>query len=819
MDKLVLVQDLRYGLRQLRKSPGFTTAAVLTLTLGIAINATMFSLVSTILLRRPPGRDPERVAVVTSIDPAGGFQADNHSVSVPNYLAWRDANHVFADVAASDEFRTASLTSQRESEAIRSASVSANYFKVLGVTAEIGRTFAADEDQAGHDRVVVLSHELWERRFASDASLVGRTIRINREDYTVIAVMPPSFRLLGLTPQLWIPLILTAADQTAAAHRERSLYLFARLKPGVTLTQARAEIATLAHRTEDSFPDTEKGWGAMVRTLPDFLVYGFGIRSGLAVIMTTVGFVLMIACANVSGLLLARAAARRKELAIRLSLGAGRFRIIRQLLTEGLVIALLGGSAGLLLAYWGINFVRASLSFNDAFDTLNLSLDTNVLLFCAGISMLCAVLCALAPALKASRADTTTSLKDESRTLSPGRSQARLRTVMVTGEIAMALFLLVGTGLLFLGVFRIEHQNLGFQTEHLLTAGITLDDARYKDAGQRLTFVRDLIPRLQQIPGAESVAVTSDLPATFTSTVTLHIQGQPDGPANSPAGQGPSALDSVVTTDYFRTSGISLLDGRGFTEMDNASSPPVVLVNQKFVDRYLHDQEALDKQIRLEVNGATADWSQIIGVVSNVKSYSETTTEDPEVYEPFQQRPVSSFWLMVRAKSDPNHLGSAVRDAVWQMDSELPLARLMSMTGVIEYQRAGNPFFLHVLASFAVLALLLSAIGIYGLIAHSVGQRSHEIGIRMALGAGRRDVLRMVLREGIKMTAIGGAIGFAMSVPLPKIFESIFYDLHVAEPRIYVLVPVAILVVAILATYIPARRAAHVEPMTALRQD
>jgi predicted permease len=807
----VLLQDLRYGVRMLLKNPGFTTVAAATLALGIAVNATMFSLVSAFLLRRPPGREPERVAVVTSINPAQGFQSDANPVSAPNYLAWREANHVFADAAAADEYRTVNLTSQSQPEALRSAAVSANYFSVLGVSAQLGRTFSDGEDQPGHDHVLILSHELWERNFGSDVSVIGSTIRLNRENYSVIGVMPASFHLLGFTPQLWTPLVLTAADQTAAARKDRSLYLFARLKPTVTIEQARTEMIILARNAEENFPETEKGWSAAVRTLPDFLVYGFGIRSGLAVMMTTVGFVLMIACANVAGLLLARTAGRRKELAIRIALGAGRLRVIRQLLTEGLVIAFLGGSLGLLLAYWGINFFRANMTFNEAMSAVPLSLDWNVLLFVLGVSLVCALMCGLGPALNASRTDINANLKDESRAASPSRSQGRLRTVMVTGEIALALFLLVGTGLLIRGIFLIEHQNLGFRVDHLLTAGVTLDTARYKDASQRALFVRGVIPRLQNIPGAETVAVTSDLPATGPSSVPLQVKGQPDLPAN----QKPTALDFVVTADYFRAAGIPLLHGRTFTEMDSATTPRVILVNQEFVHRHLQDQESLGKQIRLDVSDP--EWSEIVGVVGNVKTYSEGTTDDPAAYELFLQRPVPSFSLIVRTSSDPNSSASALRNAVAQQDAELPLNRVMSMPNVIERQRGGDPFFASVLGSFAFLALILAAIGIYGLIAYSVGQRTHEIGIRLALGAKSPQVVRMVLWEGMKMTAIGAAVGLALALPLPKVFDAMFFGLHVREPWLYFIVPVPILAVAMLATYIPARRATRVDPMVALR--
>jgi putative ABC transport system permease protein len=810
-----IVQDLRYGVRQLLKNPGFTAVAVVTLALGIGINATMFSMVSAFLLRRPPGREPDRVAVVSGIDPGNGYRPDSATVSIPNYLAWREANHVFSELAAADEYHTASLTGPELSESLHSAAVSVNYFDVLGVTAEIGRTFSAGEDQAGQDHEVILSHHLWERRFGSDPKIVGRTIRLNRENYNVIGVMPASFRLIGFWPELWTPLVITPDDRTAAAHKDRPLYLFGRMKPDVTIDQARAEFATLAHRAESEFPDSEKGWGATARILPDFLIYSFGIRSGLAVIMTTVGFVLLIACANVSGLLLARGAARRKELAVRLSLGARRSRIIWQLMTEGLMIALLGGGLGLLLAYRGIDVMRAAMSFNEAFDAIGLRVDSNVVLFTVGVSVACALLCALAPALKASRSDVTTALKDESRSASAGRSHTRMRTVLVTGEVALALFLLIGTGLLFVSIFKLEHQNLGFQSEHLLTGGVTLDAAKYKGPDQQVAFVRDLLLRLRQIPGADAVAVTSDLPSTGTGTVTVRIQGKPELPTN----QVLTAADFVITPEFFRTTGMTVLRGRSFREQDNSTATRVVMVNQKFVDRYLPGEDPIGKQIRLEVTGATAGWSQIVGVVNNVKRYSESSGEDPNVYESFLQRPRADFSLMVRATGEPNALISSLRDTVAQIDAELPLSAPMSMSAVIDRQKGGDEFFTRALSSFALLALVLAAIGIYGLIAYSVGQRIYEIGIRMAMGARSQDIFQMILREGMKTAAIGGAIGLAMSIPLPKIFEALFTDTPVREPSLYIIVPVVILVVVALATYIPARWAARVDPMNALRQE
>ena len=808
-------QDLRYAFRTLGKNPGFAAIAVLTLALGISINSTMFAMVSGYLLRRPPVQDADRVLVVSSVNPAAVFMPDAYPISAPNYVAWRDANHVFSEVAAADHYRNVSLTVHGQAEALRSGAVSANYFALLGVIPELGQTFTEGQDQPGRDHVLVLSHALWVRRFASDPSVVGSTVRLNRENYSVLGVMPANFILMGYTEQLWTPLTFGATETAAAARNDRSLQLLGRLKPGATLGQAQAEFLALAKRAQNEFPEVEKGWGVSVRTLPDFLIRGFGIRTALAIVMTTVGFVLLIACGNVAGLLLTRAAGRQKELAVRISLGAGRLDIVRQLLTEGLVIAALGGAVGLLLATWGVKVVRANMQFNEAVAAVPLSLDRNVLWFTAGVSLLSALLCGLAPALRASRTDVNRNLKDDSRGSTSGPAHNRLRSIMITGEIALALFLVIGTGLLVRGILMIEHQNLGFQPDHLLTAAVTLDSARYKDEQHQALFVKEVTARVQSIPGIEDIAATSDLPATGTNSIMFHIEGQPESSSNQPL----STLDEVVSTAYFRAAGITLLRGRTFTEMDDSTASRVVMVSQQFVQRFLHDQEPLGKRIRLDVSGEKPVWNEIIGVVSDVKTYSEATRSDPLVYEAFQQRPISGFAFMVRTSRDPNEAASDLRNAVAQVDAELPLDRVMSMPALIQQQRLGDVFFSRMLGVFAALALILSAVGIYGLIAYSVAHRTHEIGIRMALGAEKSDVLRIVLRQGLKMSAIGTAIGLVLALPLPKLFESLFFDLQFAEPALYFIVPVAIVAVSMLATYIPARRATRVDPMVALRYE
>jgi putative ABC transport system permease protein len=821
--------DAKFAVRQLIKSPGFTVTAVVTLALGIAVNATMFSLVDAFLLPHLPGHDAESVVVVSSVNPDQSFLPDTSPVSAPNYFSWRADTHLFADMSAADGYRTGSLASGGTAEALSYAAVTPNYFALLGASAQLGRTFVQSEDQEGRNRVVILSHGLWERRFGSDPSVVGRTVRLNREDYTVVGVMGADFRLLGFIPELWTPLVLSAADHAPGARSSRELLLFARLAPGVTLSQAKAQMNAVAEQAQHDFPATEQRWGVAVRTLPDFLVYDFGIRNALAILMTVVTMVLLIACANVAGLLLTRAVGRQQEMGIRMSLGATRARVVRQLLTEGLVIGLLGGGAGLLLTWAGIRVVRAGMTFNEAVHAVPIRLDTNVLVFAIVLSLASALLASMAPALKASRSGITADLNSESRTASGSRSQGWLRSFLVGGEITLAFVLLTGSGLLIRGVYVLEHQPLGFRHDHLLTAGLTLDRARYQDPARQIQFVRAILPALRQLPGVESAAVTSDLPSTGPGSVPIHIKGQPDAPGNAVH----TTTNVVVTPDYFEATGVPLVRGRLFTDGDNGDAPRVVVVNQEFVHRYLQDRDAEGRQIQLDVSGnppleqgpvrgdpgAAPQWATIVGVVRDVKSFSEDPRIEPEVYEPYWQRPVASLSLMIRTNVEPNSLIPQLRNLVAGVDPELPLLRVMSMDGVIDTQRNGNTLFTGLLATFALLALTLACIGIYGLISYSVGQRTHEIGIRVALGADTSAISRMVMRQGLKVAGVGSVIGLVLALPLPKVFDSIFMGLLFSAPGVYPVVLVAMFFVALLATYGPARRASRVNPAAALRNE
>ena len=807
--------DVKFAMRQLIKAPGFTGTAAITLALGIAINATVFSMVDAFLLPHLPGRSAESLVVLSSVNPEQSFLPDTNPVSPPNYFAWQADTHLFADISAADH-RIGSLSSVGQPEALPYAAVTPNYFALFGATPALGRSFAATDDQQGRDHVLILSHGLWERRFGSDPGVIGRAVHLNRENYTIVGVMPADFRLLGFTPQLWTPLVFVAADRGPGARTNRSLFLFATLGQGVTLDQARAEMNVLAQRARQEFPQTEARWGAAVRRLPDFLVYNFGIRSALAILMTVVTMVLLIACANVAGLLLTRAVARQQELGIRMSLGASRARLVRQLLTEGMVIALLGGAAGLFLTWAGIRLVRAGMGFNEAVRVVPIRLDTNVLLFAMGVSLVSALLSSIAPALKASRASIGADMNSESRTASSSRGHARLRSFMVGGEITLAFVLLIGSGLLIHGVYVLERQPLGFRHDRLLTAGITLDKARYSDSARQLQFVDSLFPVLRQVPGVETAAMASDLPATYSaSSIPVHIKGQPEPPANSHR----MALDVLVTPDYFRAMGISLLRGRAFTDRDDAKGPRVLTVNQEFVHRFLQDRDPLGMELQLDIPDTPPGWAEIVGVVSDVKTFSEGPQIDPEVYEPFLQRPVAGFSLVLRTNVEPNSLMPDLRRAVASIDSELPLLNVMSMDGVIDTQRKGNTLFSGLLAVFALLALTLASIGIYGLISYSVGQRTHEIGIRVALGADTRNISRMIMKEGLRITAIASLIGLLLALPLPKLFNSIFLGILFTASGVYPLVLVAIFTVAILATYGPARRASRVNPASALRNE
>jgi predicted permease len=809
-------QDLRHGARMLLKNPGFAAIVVFTLALGIAANATIFSFVSAVMFRKPTLNDPDRLMVVYGTNSTHLWGTYQNPVSAPNFFTWKKENRVFSDVAAAELYETANLTGQGDPERVSVMRVTANYFSILGVSPALGRTFAVGEDQNGNDHVVVLSHELWERQYGSDPKLVGATVRLDGESQTVIGVMSASFLLPAFQAQVWRPLVLNPAQQSAPAREKRNLYLFARLQPGVSTKQAQADIGTLGHLAAEAFPQPEKGWGAATLTLQEFTIEYFGWGAILVMLMCAVGFVLLIACANIAGLLLARATGRGKEIAIRVAIGAGRGRLIRQLLTEAGLIALLGGALGLVLTFWGARGLQWGFSNYQAAKVLQLRMDGYVLLFAATISLLAAVLFGLAPALRAGATDVYTILKNASATASAGRERTRLRNVLVSAEVALAVFSLTGAGLMIKGIYDDLYANLRFDPQNLLTAEITLPGARYGNEAKQTAFFYELLGKLRALPGAESAAVTSDLPGIGAGTRTFRLKSQED----TPAGERPRAQYYAVSSDYLHTADIPLIAGRGFTKEDGPNAPPVVLVNESLARQFFPKGDVLGKQILIDTGNANEKlWREIVGVVPATCRCQLFQLPSSEIYEPFLQKPGVDAYVMLRANSNPDLLAPRLREAVWALDKDQPIADVMSMQQRRSLEFGGAPVIQTMLGIFAGLALILAAVGLYGLVSFSVGQRSQEIGIRIALGAERKNISRLVLRDGMKLALIGVAFGLVGAVPLPLAFGSLFPDFHIVGRWIFVLVSAVVGGVVVLACYVPARRAMRVDPMVALHYE
>jgi len=812
----VLLQDLRFGVRMLSKNPSFTVVATLTLALGIAANATIFSFVSAVMFRRPPVGDADRVVVVSSINPVSSWGVNLNPFSAPTYFGWKKQNRTFADMAAADPYASASLTGDGNPERVGVMRTTANYFSVLGVSPQWGRTFSDGEDQAGREHVVILSHEFWERRFAADPGVIGKTIRLNGTGYEVIGVMPAPFVMHSFPAQIWTPVVLDEGQQSAAARENRNLYFFARLRSGVAVRAANAEFQGLARVAEQNFSDTEKGWGATVLTLQDYMIKEFNSGPALVLLMGAVGFVLLIACANIAGLLLARATGRGKEIAVRVAMGAGRIRMIRQLLTEALLLAALGGAAGLALTFWGARLLKSALGFNEAVRVLDLTVDGKVLAFTAGISLLAAVVFGLAPALKAGTSEVYTILKNATGKASAGSRQNRLRSLVVVGEVALAVVLLTGTGLMIKGVVDGMKKGPGFEQDHVLTAFLSLADPPYSGAGKQAAFYRQLLTRMENLPGAESAALASTLPAGGADQISFRQKGQ----ENLPPGERFKARYFVVSPRFFETAKIRLIRGRAFLETDSPASNGVAVVSEVFARQFYPQGDALGQQVLIDTAGESgSQWREIIGIVANVKGWPLEAADDPEIYETFLQRPAAEMALMVRTRGTPDALAPGLREAVWGMDKDQPIASVMSLEERIGNQIAGDRLFVQMLGIFAALALTLSGVGLYGLVAYTVGLRTQEIGIRMALGANRKKILKQVVGEGMKFAVTGAAIGMALALPLPKVLEALLRDFQVSGTWVYALIPAVITGVALLACYVPARRAARVDPMVALRYE
>lgn len=807
-----LLQDVRYGLRQLRRNPGFTAAAVGTLALAIGMNATIFSAVSLILLKKPPVRDPDRLMIVASNNRAKGW--DLLRVSAPNFESFRRENNVFEGMAAAHTGEDFTLTGAGAPEHLTGMEVTADYFKILGISPAMGRGFLPGENQAGRDRVVILSHALWKQRFGSDRAVIGRQIHINDEPYTVIGVMPNGTDMAIAQPELWTPIVFSPKDLTASAHNSRYLLVFARLKPGVTVGKASAAVGTIAARIAQRDPDAEKGYGASVLSLQKYLIQAADVQASLAVMMGAVIFVLLIACANIAGLLLARAAGRQREMAIRTALGARRLRVIRQLLAESFLIALAGGGLGLILAIGGVGLLRMPLNWNSyvAHVGANLHLDGRTVLFSVALTLGATFLFGMVPALRTSKPDLACSLKEGGRTGTEGFARARLRGVLVAAEIALSVLLLAGAGLFILGLLAEVRQNAGFNPDHILTAEISLSSSQYTDNPlKQAGFFQRVTARLQTLPGVASASATQALPLAGWWHRTVGIEGKPDS-------EWPLMDVYLVGTKYFKTMEIPLIKGRAFSRTDDRNSPRVALINRAFAQKYFPEGDAIGRRIFAYTRHPA--WAEIVGIVGNVKDFPGQKENPPQVYEPYLQQPNPYMTLVVRTRYAPSAFAPRLRRVVWSVDKNQPVEDLMTMQQVISQSGEGGDVFMSGLMTvFAALALLLAAVGIYGVIAYSVTQRTHEIGIRMALGAQKGDVLALVLRKGALITLIGCAIGFALALPLPKLFAAMFNGMPAGGPGDLAAIAAVVAIVSLLATYLPARRATKVDPMEALRYE
>ena len=813
----VLMQDLRYGLRMLVKDPGFTAIAVVTLALGIGANTTIFSAISALLLRKPPVTDPNRLYTVSSKNLRKGD--DLVRISVLDFESWKEQSDVFAEMAAVSNGHSFTLTGEGEPGSVDGDRVTANYFSVLGVTPALGRAFLPSEGQAGHDHVAVLSDELWRERFGADPKVLGKVIKLDLEPYTIVGVTPPgrAIPMPWISPRLWTPLTFTADDLSPSMRGNRWLDMaLARPKPDVTLSQAQAEMDSIAKRLAASYPETNKDYGgATVISLQEYLIRKPQMRAALTILMCMVVFVLLIACANIAGLLLARGVGRAHEMAVRSAVGASRRRLITQMLVESLLIGIAGGAAGLILSVWGIDLLRAGFNFNQIGrqQATFFHLDQKTLLFTAAISLLTTALCGLVPAIRASKVSPGDALSEGGRSGSGSLARSRLRSMLVAGEIALALALLAATGVFAREIGWALTQPAGFDPQHLLLAEISLKSRQYQKPDAQVGFFQQATAKLGDLPGVLAASAATGTPLSGYWSTAFSIVGQP--PASK--SERPSAQDFIVVPGYFRTMRIPLLKGRDFSVDDNLHSPAVAIVNEAFADTFFPKGNALGQAI--EVENARHKPAQIVGIAGNVLPFYGVPAPRPQIYESYLQFPIPDMSLILRTRPAPTTLASALRRAVWSVDQDQPIGRIETMEEVSAENEGGDKLMIALMGIFAALALVLAAVGIYGIVAHTVGQRTREIGIRMALGAEKKDVLRLMLRQGGWLAGIGCAVGLALALPLPRLFTGMFEGFPSQGPLVALTATSLIAVVSLFATYIPARRATRVDPMVSLRHE
>ncbi len=808
---------MRYGLRMLWKSPGFTLIAIAALALGIGANTAIFSVVNGVLLRPLPFAQSDHLMIVWESNLQRGVT--KNQVSYPDFADWREQNHTFERLASFHDSNFV-LTGGSEPLRLRGQVVNADLFPLLGVQPVIGRAFRAEEDKPGEGgRVVLLSYALWQKQFGSDPRVVGQAVTLNGESYTVVGVMPEGFQfpVQNEPVELWTTVAQDASGEGAIAAERGAHYMMVigRLKPGVTQAEAQAEMDAIASRLSQQYPDTNKNRGVTV--IPALEDAVGGVRTALLILLGAVGCVLLIACANVANLLLARATTRHKEIAIRAALGASRLRVVRQLLTESVMLSLAGGTLGLLAALWGTDLLVA-FSGGAIPRSTQISLDVYVLGFTFLVALLTGVLFGLAPALHASRSDLTEALKEGGRTSSgDGARRNRLRSALVVAEVAVALVLLVGSGLLIQSLRRLHQVNPGFDPHNVLTMSVGLPDVKYTTQ-QQVEFYRRLQERVEALPGVTSSSAVFPLPLSGARIViAFDIEGRP-----VPKSDQPSTEYRTISPDYFRTMSIPFIKGRDFTERDDHAAPGVIIVNEAFAQKFFPNEDPIGKRIKpsISTDDTKPVMREIVGVVGNVKHKNLSMAQpDPEAYVPHAQIPFDTMTLVVKTNVNAGSIANAVRSEVRALDKDLPVYSIKTLDEYLASSVAQPRFNTLLLAIFAGLALVLTIIGLYGVMSYSVIQRTHELGIRIALGAQTRDIQKLVLGQGMVLTLIGIGIGLLGAFALTRLMRSLLFGVSATDPLTFVAVSLLLAAIALLACLIPARRAMKVDPMVALRYE
>ena len=811
-------QDMRYGARMLLKSPGFTVVAVLTLALGIGANTAIFSVVNFVLLRPLEYANPDQLVMVWERNTKKGW--NESPTSFADFVDFRDNAKSVELVAFTDT--NFNLTGGDQPERVAGLRVSANLFSLLGVNPARGRWFAPGEDKPGAGHVLILSYGLWQRSFGGNSNLVNQTVQLNGQSYTVVGVMPPTFKFppafsatttseeLISNADLWVPL---TTDDVPLIRNIRNLKMIGRLKAGVAPQQAQAEINSIASRLAREYPDVNAGLESVVIPLHEQIVGD--VREALLILLGAVVLVLLIACANIANLLLSKATARHKEIAIRTALGANRGRLLRQLLTESTLLGLLGGVFGFLVAYAGSKTLVSFGSFSIP-QLTDFSFDMKVPLFALVVSLLTSLIFGLAPAIDASNPNLNEALKEGGRSSSGGATRARLRNALVITEVALAVVLVTASGLMLRSFVRLQGTSSGLNPHNLITLELELPDVRYHAAQQQTLFQQQLLQRVGSLPGVQNAATVDNLPFSGNAfNTSFTIEGRPTGPTT----ETPRAYYRVISPDYFPAIGIELHKGNQFTDRDTAEQPGVAIVNETAAQRYWPGVDPLGKRIKRGRPESKNPWLTVIGIVSGSRQLSLKEGSQPEIYVPYLQNPGLTFTLVARTASDPRSLTGALRKEVLSADREIPAVNIKLMEELISNSVAKERFYVLLLAVFAVLALILAAVGVYGVMSYSVTLRTRDIGIRMALGARPVDIFKHIVGQALLLGLIGLGVGIVLAIASTRVMSSLLYGINATDPLTLAITSLVLLAVALLASYLPARRATRVDPLVTLRYE